>query len=200
MGVRLTELVSLAEQLAADARPTRARLLDIVRLLPVYDHLRLQPVPPAFDPVVLRLADKLGTKPAVVQHELAEFYRLDTTDYSQCYASAFAFYRNNQLGCEAVAFLDEMYPPPIVAFVVHGVLHLWEPDAGMLCDVIIEGVDYGEEDDRFCRAVDGYLVSIGMAFGSEIEVLAASFYDQWPRWDTLWENHYGWGELGGPLG
>jgi hypothetical protein len=82
-----------------------------------------------------------------------------------------------------------------VLYVVHGVLCGWHPETLEASEgIIIEGIDYGEEDDRFCRSIEGYLVSRGMAFGSEVEVLAASFYDNWPSWDEFWDRFHGWGD------
>jgi hypothetical protein len=88
-----------------------------------------------------------------------------------------------------------MFPAPEVLYVLHRVLCSWHPETFQGSDgVIIEGTDFGEEDDKFCRAIDGCLVSRGMAFGSEVEVLAASFYDGWLSWDELWDRYHGWDE------
>jgi hypothetical protein len=148
------------------------------------------------DDRIRRLADEVGDPPELVQHDLAEFFRLDLVDYSEDYACALRFFRTcGLLAQEALAFLDRMFPSPEVLFLEYGVLCSWQPETLQASDgIIIEGTDYGEEDERFCQAIDGYIVSKGMAFGSEVEVLAASFYDEWPSWDELWDRYYGWSE------
>jgi hypothetical protein len=193
---RLTELVRLADRLANDARPTRARRLEYVRLAGVDTLWRMHPVPQLHDPSLRRIADVVGDSPELVQHDLAEFFRLDLTDYGEDYAADRRFFESHaQLGREAVEFLERMFPAPEVLYVLHRVLCGWHPETFQGSDgIIIEGTDYGEQDDRFCRAIDGYLVSRGMAFGSEVEVLAASFYNGWPSWDEFWDRYFGWGE------
>jgi hypothetical protein len=195
MADRLTELVRLADRLARDARPARARRLEYLRRLSREELYRMQPVP-KIDDRLRGLAEEVGDPPELVQHDLAEFFRLDLKDYSRDYASAHRFYQTcGSLARRAVEFLDRMFPAPEVLYVLHRVLCSWEPHTLQAsCGVIIEGWDYGEEDERFCQAIDGYLVSKGMAFGSEIEALAASFYDKWSSWDELWDRYYGWSE------
>ena len=192
---RLSELVRLADQLARDARPARARRLEYLRLAGVDALWRMHPVPQLHDPALCRIADAVGDSPALVQHEVAEFFRLDLPAYEPDYTADRLFFESHtQLGREAVEFLERMYPTPEVLYVLHRLLHSWQPETSEGSQVIIEGIDYDEEDDRFCQAIDGYLVSQGMAFGSEVEVLAASFYDGWPSWDEFWDRYHGWGE------
>jgi hypothetical protein len=192
---RLTDLVRLADRLARDARPARARRLEYLRLVGADALLRMRPAPQVDDPAVRRLADAVGDPPELVRHDLAEFFRLDLTDYRERYVADRRFFRSHPwLGREAIDCLDEMYPAPEVLYVVHGVLFGWHPETLEASDITIEGIDYGEEDGRFCRAVTGYLASRGMAFGSEVEVLAASFDDRWPAWGELWGRYYGWSD------
>jgi len=192
---RLVELVRLADRLAHDARPACTRVLEYLRLGGVDGLWRMHPVPQLHDPALRRLADAVGDTPDLVQHGLAEFFRLDLTDYQGRYAVDRQFYESHpRLGRQAVACVTEMSPAAEVHFVLHGVLHRWQPASLDLSDVTIEGIDYGEEDDRFCQAIDGYLVTRGLAFGSVVEVLAASFYDGWPSWDELWDRYYGWSD------
>jgi hypothetical protein len=193
---RLTELVLIADRLARDARPARARRLEYLRLAGVDALWRMHPVPQLLDSSLLRVADETGDSPELVQHDLTKFFRLDLTDYGQEYAADRQFFDSNpQLGREAVEFLERMFPAPEVLYVLHRVLCGWHPESLQGSHgIIIEGTDYGEEDDRFCRAIDGYLVSRNMSFGSDVEVLAASFYDRWPSWDDLWDRYYGWSD------
>lgn len=198
---RLAELVRLADRLARDARPARASRLEYLRLAGVDALWRMYPSPQLHDPALRRLADEVGDSPELVQHDLAEFFRLDLTDYSEEYAADRRFYESHkQLGEAAVEFLGEMFPTPEVMYVLHRVLCSWHPERLQgSAGIIIEGTDYDEEDYRFCRAIDGYLVSRGLAFESDVEVLAASFYDGWPAWDEFWDRYYGWSEhWGGP--
>jgi hypothetical protein len=193
---RLTELVRIADRLAHDARPARARRLEYLRLAGVEALWRMHPVPQLLDPTLLRVADETDDSPELVQHDLAKFFRLDLTDYGEDHAADRQFFESNpQLGREAVEFLERMFPAPEVLCVLHRVLCGWHPGSLQGSEgIIIEGTDYGEEDDRFCKAIDGYLVSRNMAFGSDVEVLAASFYDHWPSWDDLWDRYYGWSD------
>jgi hypothetical protein len=202
MADRLTELVRLAERLARDARPARARRLEYLRLAPFADLWRMPPVPPPHDQVIRQVAEQVGDPPELVRHDLAEFFRLDLRDYTEEYAAARRYYEAHpRRGREAVGFIDRMFPAPELLFVLHGVLCSWHPEKLEASDgIIIEGVDYDVEDDLFCRAVDGYLVSRGLAYGSEVEVLAASFYDNWPCWDEFWDRYYGWSEHRGVSG
>jgi hypothetical protein len=194
---RLTELVQLADRLAYDAHPVRARRLEYLRLAGVADLWRMYPVPQLHDTVLRHMAEVVGDAPELVQHDLAEFFRLDLKDYTQVYAADMRFFESHpQLGQEAVEFLEGTFPAPEVLYVLHHVLCSWHPHTFEGSDeVIIEGTDYGEEDDRFCQAIGGYLVSRGLAFGSEVEMLAASFYDCWPSWDEFWDRYHGWGEV-----
>jgi hypothetical protein len=191
---RLTELVRLANQLARDAQPARARRLEYLRRLSPDELQRMRPVP-RIDDQIRRLAHEVGDPPELVQDDLAEFFRLDLQNYSQGYARALRFYQTSgSLARETVEFLGEMFPAPEILYLEHRVLCSWDPHTLEASDgIIIEGTDYGEEDDRFCEAINGYLVSRWMAFRSEVELLAASFYDRWPSWEQLWDRFYGWG-------
>lgn len=193
---RLTELVRLAEQLARDARPARARRLECLRLTGAECLWQMCPTAHPHDPTVLRLAEQLGDSPALVSRELTEFFRLDLKDYSEHYADCHRFFASHhRLGREVVGFIQKMFPEPEILFLEHAVLCGWHPTQLEASEgIIIEGTDYGEQDDRFCQALDGYLVSCEMAFESEVEMLAASFYDRWLSWDELWDRHYGWSE------
>jgi hypothetical protein len=195
MANRLEELVRLADRLARDASPVRARRLEYVRRLTVDDVNRMRPVPP-LDDRLRQLADEVGDTPELARHDLSEFFRLDLVDYSASHESARRFYQTcGPLAAEAVDYLGQAFPAPEVLYLEHLCLCSWEPASLEANEgIIVEGIDYGNEDDRFHEAISGYLVSRGLAFGSVIETLAASFHGEWPAWRDFWDRYHGWGD------
>jgi hypothetical protein len=187
MANRLEGLVRLAERVARDAHPARARRLEYVRRLTLDDVNRMRPVPP-LDDRLRQLADEVGDAPELAQHDLAEFFRLDLVDYSASHESALRFYHTcGPLAVEAAGYAARASPASEVVYLEHLCLCSWDLASLEANDVIIE-------DDRFYHAVCGYLVSQNLAFGSVVETLAASFDGEWPSWREFWDRYHGWAE------
>ena len=197
MQERLTHLHSLATQLARDARPERALLLECLIRLSLQELRQVERERKIDDACVAQVAKDLGEPFDVVRHVVAEFYRLDLNlfgDHQVDYESALTVYRNGgPLQREVAQFWKEECPAPAIAFLLFGGVKCWNPGTGELYGIDAQKDSGSEvEDNRFCQASDGYFVAHDLAFRSEVEFLAATFYEEWPNWDELWDRWYGW--------
>ena len=61
-------------------------------------------------------------------------------------------------------------------------MYVWDGAGGFLGDLLIEG----DDEDDFPDTVAGYLISHNKSFEASVDLLRASFTEQWQNWQSLW--------------
>lgn len=92
-----------------------------------------------------------------------------------------SFVDNGRPDNDVAEFLAN-FNPRSVYFVLHESMYVWDGAGGVLGDLLIEG----EDEDDYPDTVARYLISHNKGFEASVDLLRASFTEQWPNWQTLW--------------
>jgi hypothetical protein len=181
---RLTELLSLANTIRRAAYPVKSHRLEVLARFSEAELGRFIENGEV-DPVRLtEVAGQLGESPAIVQDSLNRFQREVLANYGEEHEHAKrCFNQDAGLKSRVIDYYENHVSARDFYFVLHGSLHLWEGEQGVLLQ---EEIEQDDDNDITPYAYEGYLVTQGLVFDSFIELLAFAFEKQWVGWEHLW--------------
>jgi hypothetical protein len=180
---KLTHLQRRAADLTRRSSPWTAQVLRLYPHLHVED---VQVIHAGRDLDRGRLAD-VATASGVADIDILYIARLyirpDFHNLGDYYPSLMARYQRAGISDE---WLNAFVSDPAHGgrlFLLHGTLHVWDDFSGELDDLLLEPTSEG---DVIPDVVEGFLVSKGLAFDTSVDLLDASFQQQWTEWQSLW--------------
>jgi hypothetical protein len=112
------------------------------------------------------------------------FIRHDFDSSKSYYDYLLESYRNAGIDDESLILDIESEVSEGKVFLLHGLMKVWDSSSNELEGIMIEE---SYDEDPSLNALEGYLVAQKLAFETSLEILEASYKQQWPGWKKLWK-------------